>query len=293
MEHIKSQYAHGRPGNILEAEYFYNDISPNSSEEFAIVCGGHELCAGDFIIDRLSYPYYVIEYAIRGRGFLEIEGTTHELTSGIIAGFTPGMQHRYSVDEKQPLEHIFLVITGSAIEDIFEKCHIIQRGSMMSNEPQRSLEMFSQIIDTGLEKLPFSHELCCAYLKTILFEQAAGEAKKGRLHSESEQTYHRCRNYIDRNFSEITSVSEVADKCFINIRYMSRLFKSYAKITPQEYMFRLKMNRAGQLLLNSDLPVKNVAALVGFSDPYHFSRNFSKFHGISPKNYRNKHLQSQ
>lgn len=292
MEHIKSQYSHGRPGNISQAEYFYYDIGPEHLDEFAIVCGGHELCAGDFSIDRQSYPYYVIEYGIRGRGFIEIDGVEHEMTSGVIAGFAPGMTHKYSVDPKDPLEHIFLVITGSGVEEIFEKCHIIKRGAMMSYEPQRSLEIFSNIIDTGLQKSPFSQELCCVYLKTVLFEQATADVQKGRHHSESERTYHRCRSYIDQNFSEITSVTEVADNCSINIRYMARLFKLYGSIKPQEYVMRLKMNRAGQLLLNSELPVKNIAMLVGFEDPYHFSRNFSKFHGISPKQYRSKHLQA-
>ncbi|MFI4912072.1 MAG: AraC family transcriptional regulator [Sedimentisphaeraceae bacterium JB056] len=292
MEHIKSQYSHGRPGNIRQAEYFYYDIGPEHQAEFAIVCGGHELCAGDFFLERQSYPYYVIEYGIRGRGFIEIDGVEHEITSGVIAGFTPGMRHKYSVDSSDPLEHIFLVITGSGVEDIFEKCHIVKRGSMMSYDPQRSLQAFSNIIDTGLEKSPFSQELCCAYLKSLLFEQAANDVKKGRLHSESEKTYHRCRSYIDQRFSEITSISDVADNCCVNIRYMARLFKNYGSITPQEYVMRLKMNRAGQLLLNSDLPVKNIAMLVGFEDPYHFSRNFTKFHGISPKKYRSKHLQA-
>jgi AraC-like DNA-binding protein len=292
MEHIKSQYAHGRPGNIRQAEYFYYDIDPGHNEEFAIVCGGHELCAADFSIERLSYPYYVIEYGIRGRGTLEIDGTCHELRSGVIAGFAPGMRHKYSVDDSDPLEHIFLVITGSGVEELFQKCHLTKRGSIMSYEPQRALEIFSNIMDTGLEKSPFSRELCCIYLKTVLYEQTASDIKKGRLHSESEKTYHRCRSYIDRNFSEITAISEVAENCYVNIRYMARLFKTYAAITPQQYVMRLKMNRAGQLLLNSELPIKNVATLVGFSDPYHFSRNFSKFHSISPKQYRRKHLQA-
>ncbi len=290
MEYIKSKYAYGVPGNIREAQYFYYDISPQYAEELAIVCGGHELCAADFSVKRQSYPYYVIEYGIRGKGFLQVNDTEYELSSGVIAGFAPGMPHRYSVDKDNPLEHIFLVLTGSGVERLFQKWQLTRRAAMTSFQPQRSLEVFSNIIDTGIEKLPFSQELCCCYLKTILFEQAANQFKKGRYHSESERTYHKCRGYIDQNFSSIRAIAEVADYCCIDIRYMARLFKRYGKITPQEYVIRLKMNRAGQLLLNTELPVKNVAMLVGYQDPYHFSRNFKKFHGVSPKPYRNKHL---
>lgn len=290
MERIKSQYAHGEPGHIRQAQYFYYDVGPEQSEELAVVCGGHEICAPDFTLKRQSYPYYVIEYGIRGRGFLEINGTDHEITSGVIAGFTPGMSHHYRVDNDDPLEHIFLVITGSGTDTLFGGCGITDRGAMMSYEPQRSLEIFSAIMDTGLGKLPFSQELCCCYLKTVLYEQASNDIRIGRHHSESERTYHKCRSYIDRHFSEIVAVSQVADQCCVNIRYMARLFRQYAKLTPQEYVMRLKMNRAGQLLLNSDLSVKNVAMLVGFTDPYHFSRNFKNFHAVSPKKYRDKHL---
>lgn len=293
MELIKSQYAHGTPGRIRQAQYFYYDISPEDAQEFAVVCGGHELCAPEFTINRQSYPYYVVEYAIRGRGCLEINGVEHELRSGVIAGFTPGMTHRYSVDLKDPLEHIFLVITGSGVEEFFKNCRLIDSGAIMSYEPQRTLQIFTSIMDAGLEKSPFSQELCCSYLKIALYEQAADDVRSAGHKSESERTYHKCRSYIDKNFSDIVAVSEVADNCCVNIRYMARLFKTYGSLSPHEYIMRLKMNRAGQLLLNSELPVKVVAKLVGFEDPYHFSRNFSKFHGISPKLYRIKHINNQ
>jgi len=53
---------------------------------------------------------------------------------------------------------------------------------------------------------------------------------------------------------------------------------------------RLKLNKAASLLLTSSRPVHEVAAQVGFEDPYHFSRNFKKFHGLSPRNYRLAHI---
>jgi transcriptional regulator GlxA family with amidase domain len=53
---------------------------------------------------------------------------------------------------------------------------------------------------------------------------------------------------------------------------------------------RLKLNLAATLLLTTSRPVHKIAEQVGFEDPYHFSRNFKKFHGFSPRNYRLAHI---
>ncbi|RKY06254.1 MAG: hypothetical protein DRP56_07760 [Planctomycetota bacterium] len=103
-------------------------------------------------------------------------------------------------------------------------------------------------------------------------------------------TYLQCKRYIDDNFSKISSPQEVADQCGINPRYMSTLFKRHCHTPPHEYVMRLKLNKAANLLLASMLSVKEIAYQVGFDDPYHFSRSFKKFHGLSPKHYRYKHI---
>ena len=54
-----------------------------------------------------------------------------------------------------------------------------------------------------------------------------------------------------------------------------------------DYLIQLKMQRACQLLDLSDLRVKEVAAKIGYDDPYYFSRLFSKVMGLCPQTYRN------
>ena len=53
---------------------------------------------------------------------------------------------------------------------------------------------------------------------------------------------------------------------------------------------RLKLNKAGRMLLTSELSVKEIASMVGFEDQFHFSRNFKKHFGYSPSEYRNMHI---
>ena len=69
---IRKKYIGGRPGHVLNADYFYYETEPGYSKDLAIVCGGHEKCAPDYKIDRLSYPYHFIKYTISGKGSFTI-----------------------------------------------------------------------------------------------------------------------------------------------------------------------------------------------------------------------------
>jgi len=106
----------------------------------------------------------------------------------------------------------------------------------------------------------------------------------------SMSTYLKCKNYIDRNISNVSSPSQVADYFGLNVRYLANLFKKHSVISPHEYIMRLKLNKAVNLLLTSTLTIKDIGEQVGFIDPYHFSRNFKIFHGESPQRYRKAHI---
>jgi AraC-like DNA-binding protein len=288
---IKSEFAPGRAAPVKRSEYFYYEVSPNDRPGMAIVCGGYELCAADYEVKRNSYPYHVVEYIVRGRGTLEINGTVHPLSAGTIAVFSPGQSHHYLCDPSDPLEHIFLALTGEDAAGLFELSTFNRLGAIQSSDPQGSFELFMKIMETGLEKPPLSQELCCCYLKCVLLEQASANQMPRENGSPAVNSFFRAKNYIDRNFSELKGVKAVAESVGLNIRYLSRLFKRYINLTPSEYIMRLKLNRGGKLLLSTELPVKRIAEMVGFDDPYHFSRNFKNHHGLSPAKYRTAHIE--
>jgi AraC-like DNA-binding protein len=67
---------------------------------------------------------------------------------------------------------------------------------------------------------------------------------------------------------------------------MCRLFNRYAGVPPHVYLLRLKMNLAAHLLQESGRSVKDIAAELGFSDTYAFSKTFKRLLGMAPTFYR-------
>lgn len=291
LQLIKKKYTSGRPGRVLEAEYFYYDTAPDYNKDLAIVCGGYEKCAPDFDINRSNYPYCFVKYTIRGKGVLEINGHSLPLRPGTLTGFEPGTAHHYKADPNDPMEHIFITFVGRQAAELFNKSMLGRNHFIEQTDIEPTLKVFQKILNIGLQKPPFSQEICCHYLCILLLELTASSANIVTQLSQSVRTYQKCKAYVDANFSQILSPGEVAEQCEIDVRYMAGLFKKYCHIPPSQYIMGLKLNKAANLLLTTDLKIKEVAGQVGFDDPYHFSKNFKQFHGRSPKHYRQEHMQ--
>jgi len=288
---IENKFNLALEGHVTESRYFFFETDPKKRQKLAIIFGGFEKCAPDFEIKRKTYPYHIIEIPTKGKCLFKIAAKQYELKKGSLGGFAPGIAHHYKCDKNNPMEHIFIAFTGSEAPQLFEKIGFNKGKVLQVLKPADIFYLAEAILKKGLEKTDISHELCCSYLRTLILEQSSYSAVAEKTEFASMKTYRICRKYIDRNFSTILLPSEAANQCGINVRYMSRLFKKYANITPHEYMMRLKLNKAANLLLISSMSVNDIGEMVGFEDPYHFSRNFKKFHGLSPKYYRDAHIE--
>lgn len=287
---IKRQYTSGRPGNVLDADYFYYDTAPNDIKDMAIVCGGHEKCAPDFDICRNTYPYFFIKFTVSGKGTLRINSQTLALETGVLTGFGPGTPHHYRADSGNPMSHIFVTFLGNECQDLFAKSALAEKHYIKVENPDETMALFQRILQLGLDKKEFSQEICCAYLRILLLEHTSASMRGKASQPISKGTFQVCKRYIDMNFSSIKSPGEIAYHCNIDVRYLSVLFKRYCHTSPSQYLMRLKLNKAANLLLTTDLAIKEVALKIGFDDPYHFSRNFKKVHGHSPNDYRKDHM---
>ena len=89
-------------------------------------------------------------------------------------------------------------------------------------------------------------------------------------------------NYTDSEFT----ISSAADKLGVTTVRLSQEFKSDTGVTPNDYLTRLRMEEAKRLLRQTDLPIRDVSSLSGYSDASSFTRRFRIYEGITPLQYR-------
>lgn len=132
-----------------------------------------------------------------------------------------------------------------------------------------------------------SREAVASHLQDLgqLVMDAAVKARSGSFGSVAAAV----QKYVDENYTYELTLTGLAEMFYVNETYLSGLFKQHAGVTFSDYVTRLRMNKAGELLRNSDLKLTDIAMLVGISSSSYFSTSFKKFYGMSPKEYREKH----
>ena len=101
------------------------------------------------------------------------------------------------------------------------------------------------------------------------------------------QIAYKIKNIISMNLKENITNKEIANKLKISVRTAETLFKSNFGITIHQYLIEQKVNHAKFCLeYYPDMKIIQIASDLGFYDEYHFSRQFKKKTGYSPKHYR-------
>lgn len=95
------------------------------------------------------------------------------------------------------------------------------------------------------------------------------------------------KEYIHAGYTDSNlSLSGVAKKFYLNLSYLSRIFKEETGQTFVDYLAKLRMEKAIKLLSDTDLMVYEISEQVGINDPHYFCICFKKFTGLSANDYR-------
>ncbi|TVQ35474.1 MAG: AraC family transcriptional regulator [Spirochaetaceae bacterium] len=97
-------------------------------------------------------------------------------------------------------------------------------------------------------------------------------------------------DYVRRHYARKIRIKELCACVNLNESNTIKLFKSKLGRTPVDYINQVRVNRAKELLLRTDLCVKEVAWQTGFSDEFYFSRVFKKLEGQSPRHFKQQVL---
>lgn len=109
-----------------------------------------------------------------------------------------------------------------------------------------------------------------------------------RREEQSESVISKAKTYIDQNYTKELSLDEVSRYVNISPYYFSKLFKEETGENFIEYLTKVRIRQAKQLLKNPALSIKEICAMCGYSDPNYFSRIFKKQEDVTPSEYRDR-----
>jgi len=97
--------------------------------------------------------------------------------------------------------------------------------------------------------------------------------------------YNKIIQYINENINVVTRDS-VAENFFLNSSYFSIYFKKHSGQTFNQYLTKIRMDKAVELVLNSDMKIYDIGEAVGYNSSQHFLKLFKEYTGASPSEYK-------
>lgn len=92
-------------------------------------------------------------------------------------------------------------------------------------------------------------------------------------------------DYIQGHLHQPLRARELAVMAGMSEKYFISYFKQALGITPGLYIYQLKMNRARELLYSKQYTIQQIAGLLGYPDPYSFSKAFKKYYNVPPSKF--------
>ncbi|SFH51051.1 helix-turn-helix domain-containing protein [Pisciglobus halotolerans] len=100
---------------------------------------------------------------------------------------------------------------------------------------------------------------------------------------EKQQLVAEAKFYIETRYMEDVSLNQMAQDLYTSPATLSRLFKDQLGDTPINYLIRFRLDKAKQMIENDrNISMKEVSQLIGYEDPFYFSKLFKKYFGLSP-----------
>ena len=238
--------------------------------EFQPISIGHFIHKDGFF-EVKGRPYAAVSFRTKGTGDFEIAGKSMTVRVGellFIPAYTP-YQVKYHASES-------IVIH---LEDCnyFEAEHICPK-SISSIESR-----FQKLLTSWNERHSVNHA------KSIIYDilEKIAEDKKIVIR---DTAFAECVLYIHSHFSDPElDVERICAHGFISVSSLQRKFHEYFEISPKQYLIRLRMSRALELLIADELSVHEIAIACGFSDDKYFSRAFKEAYGYPPSQMK-KHM---
>lgn len=261
---------------------------------FVVVRAGHLRSAPDYRIERDHLPGHDLLLCLSGSGFVLSNNRRFKVESSELAWISGYHPHAHWANPADPWELLWIRIDGRAIE---ETCNILSvlRFPVFSKIPIDALRReFRRILRLMIRRplvLDAMLNAAVSEILAMLFENRQAEPLESlgglpEIAADVREAFTKMTLYPDRPWR----VAELAQFCGLSEPHFYRKFKQATGSTPIDWLRRERINHARRRLLESNDPIKQVAEQVGYSDAFFFSRDFKRYTGVAPKNYRSQHM---
>lgn len=231
---------------------------------------------------RTTDTYEIELYTTSGNKSV-VNGISYPQTKGNILVSKPG-DLRYSINSFECYYTHFIC-------DIPEICTELNRLPTVfeSKNPDRITDIFKNIISSqkmqGISKNLYIQGNMTQLIGLLIYENTVKYSGKYKQYIKS---IDKCCDYMKKNMESPITLSDISKQISLSPGFFHKVFKEVKGLTPLEYLTKVRINSAKNMLKNSNISLSEIAILCGFNSQAYFNYVFLKQTSVTPKQYRDK-----
>lgn len=226
----------------------------------------------------------VIILCTHGRGSCDIDAVTVSVQPGEALVIPAGVAHLYRADPTDPWTIWWMHVTGADVPLLLAKVTGYRNRTVEVGDVFRAVALLEHVVTRMEQDETMASLLSAAGSAWCLLAQLAADKVAGtRRRADPVRA---AREYLQRNLATPVSVPDLARMAGLSVSHFSALFRAATGGGVTDYVKRLRMARARELLSTTSGSVAEIARTVGYPDPFYFSRQFRAVNGCSPSTYR-------
>ncbi|MEO0422034.1 MAG: AraC family transcriptional regulator [Pseudomonadota bacterium] len=262
-----------------ESTFFKRSIAVSPLGGIRIACFVKQ--GAGVLTPKRTLPHFTLVYVVRGRGaYRDALGNRAEVEAGNAIVVLPGLEHWYGPPRGETWDELYLVFEGPAFDLWLEQgcfdrsrpvIHLAPTDYWLGRIKQAIGEAHGDDADEMMREAIRLQELLAE------IQRATREDAEGRLMWLAE---------AKRNIEEYSDPKVAAAAMNVHYEVFRKKFKKLSGLSPGRYRTAMLMESACRMLSDRSKTLSHIAAELGFCDEYHFSKQFSKTIGWSPREYR-------
>lgn len=247
---------------------------------------------GHFIDRTSGCGEYLLIYCTKGEGWFVLDNKKYIVPENHFFILPAEHPHQYGSSDQAPWSIYWAHFKGAKASYISKQLPGVIPIEMDNNsrigdriaffdELLNVLESETDEATVNYVNLSFNH-----LMSSFLYVKTYRDAKHAQRKAENTFFISLATHYMNENIENKLTLSDLASRFGYSESYLYRLFFKETQYAPMNYFLHMKIERACQLLLNTNMKINQIALKLGFDDPYYFSRIFKKIAGSSPKAYR-------
>ena len=253
-----------------------SEIMPNSRYPPAEHPGGYQL---DWQSGRMLREFQLI-FITDGGGWFETRQARLRIRSGDMLLLRPGLWHRYKPDAQTGWREQWIGFDGSYARYLFKRELFAAEKPVLSMREQANvLECFENIARAAQRASSAAQQLLSGYIIQLLGLFYASTQVETKARERENRVVQQALAQLQSEDGASLSLPGLARKLHLSYSLFRRVFREHVGMSPHQYRIHLKVVRAGHMLKETNLPLKQIAAECGFGSEQYFCRVLKRVTG--------------